>query len=60
MSSYEFKHQNIGVLHGLRKSEHVAQFLGLRYAHLVDRFARGTLCTYAKEADIVVDASEVG
>lgn len=39
----EIKHTNIGSLKGIRPLPDVDQFLGIQYAKLTNKFARGTL-----------------
>lgn len=46
------QHSTIGTINGIRRARGVDQFLGIQYAKLADRFARGTLIeTYEAAVD---------
>ena len=60
MSYHEIDHPTIGRIRGLRKSEDVVQFLGVRYANVKDRFSRGVLCEYAQGSNGLLDATKIG
>jgi carboxylesterase type B len=46
------QHPSIGSIKGIRRSSQVEQYLGIQYATLTDRFARGQLIeTYASPLD---------
>lgn len=50
--SVTLEHGVIGTINGIRRAEGVDQFLGIQYANLADRFARGTLVeTYTTPVD---------
>lgn len=60
MTHHEVCHPKIGRIRGLLASEGVAQFLGIRYAALKDRFSRGILCDYSPGGEEILDATTVG
>lgn len=60
MSFTEIVHPHIGRVRGLQRSNDLVQFLGIQYATLKDRFARGVLCDYADAPDALLDATKIG
>ena len=53
-------HPTIGPIQGIRRCPNVNQFLGIQYATLRDRFARGSLPEYLSSSSGTVDATQVG
>ncbi|KAH6974610.1 Alpha/Beta hydrolase protein [Ilyonectria sp. MPI-CAGE-AT-0026] len=54
-------HPTIGRVRGISRYPGVVQFLGVQYATLMDRFARGELCQqYPSTAGYVLDAEHFG
>lgn len=54
-------HPTIGRVRGIRRYPGVIQFLGVQYATLMDRLARGELCQqYPPTAGHVLDAEHIG
>ena len=60
MSHHEIYCPKIGRIRGLRNSEDIVQFLGVRYANVKDRFSRGVLCEYAQGPNGLLDATKIG
>jgi hypothetical protein len=63
--SYEVTHhQTIGPIRGVKRTSGVIQYLGVQYATLKDRFARGKLLEaysdYANKQDGILDATTLG
>lgn len=54
-------HPTIGRVRGISRYPGVVQFLGVQYATLTDRFARGELCQqYPSTTGYVLDAEHFG
>lgn len=60
MTFTEILHPEIGRIRGLQRSNDIIQFLGIQYATLENRFARGVLRDYAESPEEVLDATNVG
>lgn len=57
--SYDvLNHPNIGTIRGIRKTDRISQYLGVRYAMLKDRFSQGEIQkSYLEPA---IDATNYG
>ena len=53
-------HPTIGPIQGIRRCPNVNQFLGIQYATLKNRFARGSLPEYPLSSSGTVDATKFG
>lgn len=61
MATHEtINHPTIGPLKGIKLSSKVIQFLGIQYATLKDRFARGELLVQYPSAWGILDATKFG
>ena len=57
--SYDvLSHPTIGTIRGIRKTNRISQYLGVRYAMLKDRFSRGEIQKSYSEP--VLDATNYG
>ena len=61
MATHEtINHPTIGPLKGIKRFPKVTQFLGVQYATLKDRFARGELLVQYPSAWDILDATKFG
>ncbi len=65
MSEPVLEHPSIGLIRGIAKSPAVPQYLGIQFASLKDRFARGELlltppADHSRRSESVLDATKNG